>query len=324
MPNQQLIAVALALLLGCGAPLPPHTEGFVPLSGGDRLFYRLYGPGPDTVVVLHGGPSIGSSYLEAALAPVARQHAVLFYDQRGRGNSPVAAHLDSLSYDRDLEDLEALRSHFHLDSMTLVGHHWGAALAFGFGLRHPDEVRRVVLIAPMGGDASFIYQLASLPKDSVVRAQWLTAMDRKKDSLDPAGYCHEFWGFAFSPAEVTKSSVVHRLAPAICDATPDRLRDRSAVQRQLMKTLGRWSWRDSLPLLKAPTLVVSGDQTSLLAANAQLWAGTIPDGRFLLLHGPALFPWLEAGDAWSRDLGVFLGGAWPGPAVRPAGYPSKT
>jgi proline iminopeptidase len=312
-------ALLLALLLpACAGPgLPPFTDGTVTVTGGDRLYFRLYGRGPDTLLVLHGGPALSSGYLEEALAPLAGRHAVLFYDQRGRGRSSPVSRLDSLSYTRDVADLEEVRAHFHLDSLTLIGHHWGAGLAFGYAVRHPERVKRLVLLSPMAHEAAFVYELALQPRDTIARARRLAALDHRADSLDPMGFCREFWGFGFSPAEVTSPGTVRRLAPVMCDVTPDRLRQRSALQRRMLMTLGRWSWRDSLALLTRPTLVVLGSDSPAMTAGARMWARQIPGAQLLQVGRTALFPWLEAGADLSLALERFVSGAWPEGAVHP-------
>ena len=233
-PRLRDAATLLLLVWSCTLdPAASYTDGFVRVAGGDSLYYRLYGLGPDTLVALHGGPALSSSYLEAALAPLARKHAVLFYDQRGRGRSSAISP-ESLSYSRDLADLEEVRAHFRMDAVTLIGHHWGAGLAFGYAIRHPDRVRRLVLLSPMAHQSRFIYQLTVAVSDTAARARWVVAREAHADSLDPAGFCREFWGFGFSPAEITTPEIVRRLAPEMCEETPNRLGRRSAVQRQLM------------------------------------------------------------------------------------------
>lgn len=69
--------------------LPRAREGYVPGAGGVRLSYRVDGSGPDTVVVLHGGPGLNLEGLRPDLRPLARRHTLLYFDQRGSGRSAV-------------------------------------------------------------------------------------------------------------------------------------------------------------------------------------------------------------------------------------------
>jgi len=313
-----LASLLVLLLLGCSLDrLPSFTDGFIQVSGGDRLYYRLYGAGPDTAIALHGGPALSSRYLEQALAPLASRHAILFYDQRGRGRSSPAAIIDSLSYAQDLADLEEVRAHFRLDSTFLIGHHWGAGLALGYALRHPERVRRLVLLSPMPYAAGFLHQLALVSRDMAARARWLRATEQRADSLDPMDFCRAFWGFGFSPTEVTEPTVVRRLAPAVCDEPPDRLRWRPVIQRQLMYSLGKWDWRDSLALVTRAALVVVGRDMPALTAGARQWARQMPDGRLLQIGQVSLFPWLSDGTGLEVAVDRFIRGSWPEGALHP-------
>src|SRR5690242_8008307 len=83
----------LSLLYACGAAPampPPHARGgHLPVAPGVSLHYRVIGSGPDTVIVLHGGPGLQSSYLLSVLDPLARDRTLIYYDQRGRGQSDL-------------------------------------------------------------------------------------------------------------------------------------------------------------------------------------------------------------------------------------------
>ncbi len=311
-PAVVLILLTLSCLAGCDTPAHPDVEGVLPVSGGDGLSYRIYGAGPDTLVFLNGGPALSSRYLEQAFAPLAsRGRTLLFFDARGRGRSPLVHTTDSLSLDTDVSDLEAVRRHFGLGAMTLVGHQWGTAVLLKYWLRHPAGVKRAVLLAPFPHKGDFVWELQYLPNDSAAHRRHGAARGAGRDTLDPAGYCREFWGFAFSPVEEVRSAVVRRLAPVVCDASPDRLRRREAIQRQLYLTFGTWDWRDSIGAMRVPTLVVAGAGEPALVAGARAWAGRLPEARMLVAGQTPLFPWLEAGPAIRDAIDEFTRGGWP-------------
>lgn len=141
---------ALALLLGAGGAAAQLAEAepewYLLGDGGCRLFVQEYGPGRDTVVVLHGGWGWEHGYLLDALRGLERRHHLVLYDQRGSLRSPCA---DSLvTADAHVADLERLRAQLGLERMTLVGHSSGARLATLYLARHPDRVRGLVLAGP--------------------------------------------------------------------------------------------------------------------------------------------------------------------------------
>lgn len=286
-------------------------EGTIEVAGGDSLFFRLIGTGSDTVVFLAGGPALSSAYLEAGLKGLEAGHALLFYDPRGRGRSPVARHPDSLSLEQDIADLDQLRSRFGLTRLNLVAHQWGAGLALKYSLRHPDQVARLALLSPMPHKTLFVFELTTLPNDTVALAAHMNARIAHLDSLNPLAYCQEYWGMGFSPVEVTDPGVVKRLAPTICDAPPERLRAREGIRTTLYKSLGAWSWVDSIPHLAQRSLVIVGNGDPALVAGGRAWAGRLHNGRMLIAGETGLFPWLEGQGPIVSAIDRLLHDRWP-------------
>src|SRR2546425_8806450 len=113
---------------------------------GVRLFTRRAGDGPP-VVVLHGGPGAHHDYLLPQYDLLARRRTLLYYDQRGGGRSPVGRDTP-VGWREDVADLEALRRHWSIDRLTLLGYSWGGLLALLYWLEHPEQVERLALVSP--------------------------------------------------------------------------------------------------------------------------------------------------------------------------------
>lgn len=116
---------------------------------GTRLWLRALGePGRPLIVVLPGGPGADSAGL-MRLAPLAENHRVVFYDQRGCGLSRRHAP-GAVSLAVALDDLDAVITAFAApgERVTLVGHSWGGMLATAYVQRSPNRVAHAVLIEP--------------------------------------------------------------------------------------------------------------------------------------------------------------------------------
>src|SRR5881296_3835870 len=122
----------------------PTVAATVELDG-VRLFTRRAGDGPP-VVVLHGGPGAHHDYLLPQYDLLARGRTLLYYDQRGGGRSPVPRDTP-VGWPEQVADLEALRGHWRLDTLTLLGYSWGGLLALLYALEHPDRVARLALVS---------------------------------------------------------------------------------------------------------------------------------------------------------------------------------
>jgi proline iminopeptidase len=120
------------------------TEGFVEVNG-CRTWTAVDGDGPP-VVLLHGGPGV-CDYLAPVASMLADRYAVHRYEQRGCGRTAATAPLDVATL---VADLDTLRAHWGHDRVRLIGHSWGAALAFMYATEHADRVERLVLWCGVG------------------------------------------------------------------------------------------------------------------------------------------------------------------------------
>jgi proline iminopeptidase len=80
-----------------------------------------------------------------------RSHRVVFYDQRGTGDSDRlqvstrAPDLARLSLRANVDDLEQLRNRLGRDKVALIGHSWGAALAVFYAAAYPQHVDKLIV-----------------------------------------------------------------------------------------------------------------------------------------------------------------------------------
>src|SRR5216110_1140362 len=124
----------------------PTTETTVDLNG-VRLYTRRAGEGPP-VVVLHGGPGAHHDYLLPQYDHLTEGgRALIYYDQRGGGRSPVPRDVP-VGWTEHVGDLEMLREGWGLSQLTIAGYSWGGLLALLYALEHTDRVARLALISP--------------------------------------------------------------------------------------------------------------------------------------------------------------------------------
>src|SRR5262249_29757702 len=90
------------------------AEGNIESPRQPSLHYRVLGSGPDTAIVLHGGPGLHMRYLLEPLASVASHHTLIFYDLRGRGESGDVRDSTEMSLEQDIADVLRVQEHFKL------------------------------------------------------------------------------------------------------------------------------------------------------------------------------------------------------------------
>ena len=289
-----------------GAPVA--SEGYLDGAGGVRLFYRVVGTGPDTAVVLSGGPGLTFRYLSADLEPLARGRTVIFYDPRGAGRSTLT--LD-VGMPRHAEDLEAVRRHFGLGKMSLVGHSWGAMLAVVYAADHPQNVDRLLLLNP--GPVAAVPFAGEFTQNRVSRTD-STALERQGElagllltgqAPDPVAACEEFFTSLFSVyfADTTNA----RFSGRWCGETPEAAAMALPSLFAGQGSLGAWDFRtDVLPAVQAPTLVIHGAADVIPLASSRAYADFIPGARFRVIEDAGHFMWLERPAEFFAAANTFL------------------
>lgn len=120
--------------------------GFVQLPS-VRLHVAQAGPesGPP-VVLLHGFPEFWWGWRQQIGPLAAAGHRVIAPDQRGYHLSEKPRGLAAYSLDRLAEDVVALLDAFGIERAPIVGHDWGAAVAWWTALRFPARVERLAVL----------------------------------------------------------------------------------------------------------------------------------------------------------------------------------
>jgi hypothetical protein len=93
---------------------PASRESRIPV-GKASLYVREIGRG-QPIIVLHGGPDFDHGYLLPDLDRLADAYRLIYYDQRGRGRSADQVLPEEVTLKSDIDDLDRVRAHFHLES----------------------------------------------------------------------------------------------------------------------------------------------------------------------------------------------------------------
>jgi haloalkane dehalogenase len=113
--------------------------------GGLRMHCLEEGQG-DAVVCVHGNPT-WSLYYRRLVEALRGSHRVVAPDHIGCGLSEKPGDdRYPFTLGRRIDDLEELIERLELGDVTLVVHDWGGAIGLGWAVRHPERVRRLVIL----------------------------------------------------------------------------------------------------------------------------------------------------------------------------------
>jgi pimeloyl-ACP methyl ester carboxylesterase len=107
------------------------------------------------VVLLHGFPDTGSLWRHQVPALADSGYQVIVPDLRGYGKSDKPETVESYSLPYVVGDVLAILDALGIERAHVVGHDWGAAIAWGIGSLVPDRTDQLVALS-VGNPMSFI------------------------------------------------------------------------------------------------------------------------------------------------------------------------
>jgi proline iminopeptidase len=264
------------------------------------LFARWVGELDPVIVTLHGGPGASHDYLRPQFDRLATGRTLLFYDQRGGGQSAVPREtpLDWRAHVADLAVV--IRAEARPVPATLLGFSWGGLLALLFALEHPDLVARLALVGPGPAwpeararyDAEFARRQAA-PEIAAARAELSRSGLREKDS-------DAFWrrAFALSVAGYFKDPARAK------NLTPFRINARA--QEAATGSLAGMDLRERVKNIRAKTLILHGRYDSVPLASSEMLASLMPDARLVVFEDSGHALYAEETERFVRELDAFL------------------
>lgn len=282
------------------------TGGYAPVDGAE-LYYRDVGSG-EAIVVIHGGPDFDHRYLLPDMDRLADSFRLIYYDQRGRGASRGEARLEEVGLEQCVSDLEGLRRHLGLDSVSLLGHSWGGIIAMRYATRHPGRTARLILLntAP-----------ASSGDWALLRAERNRRLAAESARLDPlrAGYEHAdpeavaaFYRIDYATT-FKRPEEADRLA---LDWTREEILSGRAIETRLLADLfgnGDFTLLPGLSGLRMPAIVIHGELDFIPPACSARIAEAIPGARLVVLRDSGHFSYVDAAGEVRSALLDFFGTA---------------
>lgn len=153
--------LALASSISGAAAVP---NGHTVQANGVSLWVETRGGGGGMpLLILNGGPGVSHRYMliSSVWDSLARRRQVIFYDQRGTGQSPALGKDQTCRLADQIADLDSLRALLGFARMDVLGHSWGGVLAMAYAARHPDRINRLIICdsgAPKWEETKFMFR----------------------------------------------------------------------------------------------------------------------------------------------------------------------
>jgi proline iminopeptidase len=294
-----------------------QSSGYVTTSDNAKLYYKIIGRGPDTLIAIHGGPGMDLESIYGDFTVLGAKHVVIFYDQRGGGKSELPADTTRLVAARQIQDLDELRQHFKLAKVTLLAHSYGPLLAASYALAHPDAVKRMVFFGPVPPyRANFFDRYGTALNarlDSTQRAAMRVASRKQNDPALPEATarqaCRDYWTLGLRPRLAEPDRTITMVKSDLCatDVAGIQYGNRYG-NRVIMGSYGDWDLRPQLKSLNTPLLVVHGERETIPMDMVEAWTSSMPRATLLKVPNAAHFTYAERPELVWPAVEKFLAG----------------
>ncbi|GLX01234.1 alpha/beta fold hydrolase [Microtetraspora sp. NBRC 16547] len=251
-----------------------------------QLYSRSAGSGTP-VVLLHAFPLSSAMWLaqREGLAPACR---VITPDLRGFGGSRLGDEAPSL--DLMADDVARLLDHEGVERAVVGGQSMGGYVTMAFCRRHPDRLLGVVLADTKAA--------ADPPPARENRERIAEAVLRDGSEILVREVLPPQLG---ATTKQGRPMVAGRVRGLVQSAPP------AAVAWAQRAMAARPDSSDTLRTLKVPALVVVGDEDELSPpAEAEAMAGTVPDGRLVVIEKAGHLSAMEQPEAFNHAVADFV------------------
>lgn len=290
------------------------TEGYLPFRD-YRTWYRITGTLDSQrlpLVVAHGGPGCTHDYVDSFKhISDLDGRAVIHYDQLGNGNSTRLPDKrpDFWTVELFLEELDALLAHLGIkDRYAFLGQSWGGMLGAEHAVRRPEGLKALVIANSPASMKTWVEEANRLRRELPQDVQ---------DTLTR----HETAGTLTDPEYITASRVFYdrhvcRVVPwppevartfAIMDEDNTVYRNMNGpTEFHVIGTMKDWTIEDRLPLIEAPTLLISGRYDEATPEVVRPYVERVPGCEWIVFEQSSHMPHVEEQDACLKAVSDFL------------------
>jgi non-heme chloroperoxidase len=260
-----------------------------------NLHFTDHGSG-EIVLMIHGYPFSGTAWEKEEAFLLNEGFRVITYDRRGFGMSSRPS--TGYDYDTFAKDLDSLMTQLDLHDVTLVGHSMGTGeIARYLATFGSERISRAVFVAPI---PPFILK-ADDNEDGV--DQKVFDEFKKAIEVDRYAFITDFLKKFYNTSKILGKPISDEKLRA------DFILASSASPTAFLKCVDTWTtdFRDDLPKISVPCLVIQGDADEilpfditgkLLAERLSCELRVIPGGS----HG---IPWTHA-DIINEEILSFM------------------
>ena len=262
--------------------------------GGVRLHYATAGTGDKLVILLHGFPEFWYSWRKQIVA-LSEDYTVVAPDLRGFNLSDKPQEVSAYDIDKVADDVIGLIHYFGREKAAVIGHDWGASVAWNIAIKHPEVLwklgalqvpppsilkKNMSLSQLLASWYMFFFQIPKLPEWLLSKNDFEGLAQGVKSSTVESGI--------FTDADIAEYKKAWR-EPFALTSMLNYYRA-NFYKRFISQT-------DETPKIKVPTVFIFGEQDKAILRATVSGIGEAIDAPFEEFFIPSSGHWVQQEEA---------------------------
>jgi pimeloyl-ACP methyl ester carboxylesterase len=267
MHKNMILFILLVMTLSVKAN---KDSGYVNVNG-LKMYYEVYGEGKP-IVLLHGSFMNIAMNWSQIIPILAKTHKVIVPEMQGHGHTKDIPR--AMSYEAMADDVSGLLKHLKIDSADVLGYSMGGAVAFQVAVRHPEQVRRLVVLSGTYShdgwlpevEASFATMNGDMFKGSPIEEQYIS---NGNDPGQFSAWIKKVLSLDTKPHDWTKEVLALKIPIFMLIGDADGVQYEHAIA--LYKAQGGGKMGDMNGLPKSRLAILPGTTHIGMIVNADYW-----------------------------------------------------
>lgn len=153
--TRRIVMVCLFLVLIVGPSFSQQKQnaksGYASING-LKMYYEVHGKG-EPMILLHGAYQSVDKMMRGIIAEYATTRQVIAFEFQGHGRTNDIER--DITYENLADDANQLLEHLRLKNVDVFAFSMGSSVALQLAVRHPEKVRRMILLSGAYSDAGF-------------------------------------------------------------------------------------------------------------------------------------------------------------------------
>lgn len=269
---------------------------------GTELYFKVIGKG-SPLIVIHGGPGLNQSYFFPYLDALAKNHTLIFYDQRSSGKSALSVQ-QNMNFHQFALDIDSIRKIFGYEKINLMGHSWGGLLAAYYATNYPDQVQSLIFCN-------------TVPLSNKFENEMIAAFQKKTTAADSLKRTEIMATEEFieGRTQALEQLMMLTFKTIFCDSSklkllqlrlPENYMVASMSYYGFAKDLKQYDFYNDLSSLKIPVLIIHGTCDNIPLKVDEKIQASVKDSKLVVFKESGHFPFIEEPKLFTKTVRKFL------------------